>query len=92
MCKIRGLNGKQGVIIPHQNVKNLVLNDEVIEAVKAGDFHIYPVKTIDEGIEILTGIKCGEKGEDGKYTEGTINYRVYEKLKHFAHTVASFGK
>jgi len=92
LCKIRGLDGKQGVIIPYQNIKNLVLNDEVIQAVKEGMFHIYTVKTIDEGIEILTGIEAGEKREDGTYPEGTINYRVYEKLKRFAQTVAHIGK
>ena len=91
LCKKRGLNGKHGVILPHQNIKNLVLNDEVIEAVKEGKFHIYPVKTIDEGIEILTGMKAGEKKKDGSYPENTINYKVYEKLKRFAQTVAGFG-
>jgi len=79
----RGLNGKHGVIIPYQNVRNLALNDEVIEAVKEGKFHIYAVKTIDEGIEILTGMKAGEKREDGTYPEGTINYLVYEKSQVF---------
>jgi lon-related putative ATP-dependent protease len=88
LCKLRGLNGEQGVIIPYQNARNLVLNDEVIHAVKEGMFHIYTVKTIDEGIKILTGIEAGEKLEDGTYPEGTINYRVYEKLKRFAQTVA----
>ncbi|MCX7843649.1 MAG: AAA family ATPase [Clostridia bacterium] len=92
LCKLRGFTGEQGVIIPYQNVKNLVLNDEVIEAVKEGKFHIYPVKTIDEGIEILTGIKAGEKNKNGSYPRGTINYRVYQKLKKFAETVAGFGK
>lgn len=92
LCKVRGLSGKQGVIIPHQNVKNLVLNDDVVEAVKAKKFHIYSVKTIDEGIEILTGIKAGQKEKDGSYPPGTINYKVYEKLKRFAETVAGFGK
>jgi len=92
LCKARGLNGKHGVIIPYQNVRNLALNDEVIEAVKEGKFHIYAVKTIDEGIEILTGMKAGEKREDGTYPEGTINYLVYEKLKRYARTVAGFGK
>ncbi|UWV46392.1 AAA family ATPase [Acetivibrio thermocellus] len=92
LCKARGLNGKHGVIIPYQNVRNLALNDEVIEAVKEGKFHIYAVKTIDEGIEILTGMKAGEKREDGTYPEGTINYLVYEKLKKYARTVAGFGK
>lgn len=92
LCKKRGLNGKNGVILPHQNIKNLVLNDEVIEAVKEGKFHIYPVKTIDEGIEILTGMKAGEKSKDGTYPENTINHKVYEKLKRFAQTVAGFGQ
>ena len=92
LCKERGLNGKQGVIIPCQNVKNLALNDEVVEAVKKGAFHIYPVKTIDEGIEILTGVKAGGRNKNGSYPRGTVNYKVYEKLKRFAQTVAGFGR
>jgi lon-related putative ATP-dependent protease len=92
LCKLRGLTGEQGVLIPYQNIKNLMLNDEVVEAVKEGKFHIYPVKTIDEGIQILTGIKCGTRRKNGTYARGTINYRVYEKLKKFAQTVSSFGK
>jgi predicted ATP-dependent protease len=92
LCKIRGLDGSHGVVIPHQNIKNLMLQDEVVKAVKNGLFHIYPVKTIDEGIEILTGIKAGNKKDDGSYPENTVNYRVYEKLKRFAQTVACFGK
>ncbi len=92
LCKLRGLNGKHGVIIPYQNVKNLVLNDEVVEAVKAKKFNIYPVKTIDEGIEILTGLKAGQKGKDSNYPEGTINYKVYQKLRRFAKTVVNFAK
>ncbi|MCX7749254.1 MAG: AAA family ATPase [Clostridia bacterium] len=92
LCKVRGLNGKQGVIIPHQNVKNLVLNDEVLEAVKKGKFHVYAVKTIDEGIEILTGTKAGQRNKDGSYPKGSINYLVYEKLKKYAQIVAGFGK
>lgn len=92
LCKIRGLNGKQGVIIPHQNIKDLVLNDDVVEAVKEGKFHIHAVKSIDEGIEILTGVKSGAKGEDGAYPEDTINFKVNEKLKRFANTAANYGK
>ncbi len=84
LCKLRGLNGQHGVIIPYQNIKNLVLNDEVIEACKEGKFNVYAVKTIDEGIEILTGKKAGTKKENGKYPAGTINYLVYEKLKKFS--------
>lgn len=92
LCKLRGLDGKHGVIIPYQNIKNLVLNDEVVEAVKEGKFTIYAVKTIDEGIEILTGMKAGEKKKDGTYPVGTINYLVYEKLKKYAQTAAGFYK
>ncbi|WIF95300.1 Lon protease family protein [Caminicella sporogenes] len=73
VCKIKGLTGKQGVMIPHQNVKNLMLTDEVIEAVKEGKFHIYAVKTIDEGIEILTGVPAGKINEKGEYPIGTIH-------------------
>ncbi len=84
ICKLRGLTGDQGVIIPHQNIKNLNLNDEVIQAVKDGKFHIYPVKTIDEGIEILTGVPAGRLNKDGKYTQGSVNYLVNEKLKAYS--------
>ncbi|MCM8772851.1 MAG: AAA family ATPase [Candidatus Omnitrophica bacterium] len=80
-CKAKGLTGKQGVIIPEKNLKHLILNDEVIEAVEKGLFHIWAVKTIDEGIEILTGIPAGEKREDGTYPEGTINYLVSKRLE-----------
>ena len=92
LCNERGLTGEQGVIIPNQNVRNLVLNDEVIAAVREGKFHIYPIKTIDEGIEILTGVTAGTKNEYGSYPDGTVNYRVNQKLKYFATTVAGFGK
>jgi len=84
LCKIRGLTGEQGVIIPYSNIRNLMLKDEVVEAVKEGKFHIYPIKTIDEGIEILTGMKAGKQKKDGSYPKGTINGLVYEKLKRFA--------
>src|SRR5699024_9262229 len=76
VCKNKGLTGKQGVIIPHQNVKNLMLKDEVIEAVGAGKFYIYAVKTIEQGIEILTGMSAGIKDEHGSYEEGTIYKQV----------------
>lgn len=92
VCKARKLTGSQGVIIPHQNIKNLHLKDEVIEAVKEGKFHIWPVKTIDEGIEILTGVKSGSKRKDGTYPKDTINAKAYDKLRRYALTVANFGK
>jgi len=84
VCKLKGLTGKQGVMIPHQNVKNLMLKKEIIEAVREGKFHVYSVKTIDEGIEILTGVPAGEKDEKGNYPEGTIHYIVTNKLKELA--------
>ena len=81
---MRGFNGEQGVIIPKQNVRNLHLSDEIIESVRKGKFHIYSVSTIDEGIEILTGVPAGKKDKNGKFPLGTINYLAYEKLKKFA--------
>ena len=84
ICKMRGLDGSQGVMIPVQNKKNLNLNDEVVEAVKEGKFHVYAVSTIDEGIEILTGVPAGKADKNGKFPGGTINYLAYEKLKKYA--------
>ncbi len=83
ICKKRGLTGKQGVIIPVQNVKDLVLKDEVIDAVKDGLFHIYPISSVDEGIEILTGVSAGVKGARGKYPPNSVYGKVYKKLKSY---------
>lgn len=83
VCKTRGLNGSHGVIIPIQNVRNLHLNDEIVNSVKEGNFHVYAISTIDEGIEILTGVPAGKKNKDGKYPAGTIKYLAYEKLKQY---------
>ncbi len=91
VCKAKGLTGKQGVMIPESNVQNLMLKEEVVEAVKEGKFHIYSVKTIDEGIEVLTGVKAGEPGKDGKFEEGTINYKVNEHLKEMAGKLREFS-
>ncbi|MBR3001953.1 MAG: AAA family ATPase [Clostridia bacterium] len=84
ICKLRGLTGEHGVMIPIQNVNNLQLSDEVVEAVKNKKFHIYSVSTIEEGIEVLTGVPAGKKDKDGKFPAGTVNYKVYEKLKKYA--------
>jgi lon-related putative ATP-dependent protease len=80
VCKLKGLTGDQGVIIPYQNVKNLMLSQEIIDAVKAGRFHIYSVKNIDEGIEILTGIKAGKRNQNGTYTKNSVYDLVDRKL------------
>lgn len=91
-CKERGLTGRQGVVIPKRNLKNLVLKDEVIKAVAAGEFHIYSVSTIDEGIELLTGIEAGELSPEGSYPVGTINHLVDSRLREMAEVHRNFGK
>ena len=95
VCKMQGLNGQHGVIIPIQNAKNLNLNDDVIESVRAGKFHIYTVSTIDEGIEILTGVPAGKRSKtftpnSNPFPSGTINYLAFEKLKRFAENWKNF--
>ena len=92
ICKMRGLNGEQGVIIPIQNVRNLHLSDDVINSVKEGKFHIYAVSTIDEGIEILTGVPAGKRNKSGGFPAGTINYLVYEKLKKYYENSKALNK
>lgn len=89
ICKMRGLDGSHGVMIPIQNVDNLQLSDEIIEAVKNKKFHIYSVSTIEEGIEVLTGVPAGKKDKDGHFPAGTVNYLVYEKLKKYAKVSSS---
>lgn len=84
VCKVRGLDGSHGVMIPVQNIDNLQLSDEIIDAVKNKKFHIYAVSTIEEGIEVLTGVPAGKKDKDGHFPAGTINRLVYEKLKKYA--------
>lgn len=83
VCKAKGLSGDQGVIIPIQNVDNLMLKDEVLEAVKEGLFHIYAVSNIEEGLELLSGIPAGKAGEDGAYPEGSVFGRVDRKLSEY---------
>ena len=90
-CGKMGTVNNQGVMIPHSNVKDLMLRKDVVEAVKKGRFHVYPVKTIDEGIEILTGKKSGVKNAKGAYPKGSINYLVDQKLKELAEGLKSFG-
>ena len=80
VCRIAGLTGDQGVIIPHQNKRNLMLREDVAEAIKEGRFSVYAVKTIDEGLEILTGIPAGERQAGGSFPKGTVNYLVEQRL------------
>ena len=81
ICRLKGLNGRQGVVIPRSNERHLMLSDEVIEAVRQGTFHIWSVETIDQGIEILTGVPAGERQEDGSFPEGTVNFLVDRRLR-----------
>jgi lon-related putative ATP-dependent protease len=90
VCKAKGLTGKQGAMIPASNVQNLMLKEEIVEAAKEGKFTIYPVSTIDEGIEVLTGVPAGERKADGTYRKGTVNYLVNKRLQEMAETVREF--
>jgi len=92
ICKKRGFSGDQGVMIPAANVTHLMLRQDVIKSVEAGDFHIYPISHIDEGIQTLTGISAGEKLDDGSFTDGTINAMVKQRLEQMANKLSSFGK
>jgi predicted ATP-dependent protease len=92
VCKTKGLTGTQGVMIPHLNVNDLMLRKDVVEAVKKGQFHVYPVKTIDEGIEILTGIEAGKRRKNGTYKEGTVNFLVNRQLDKLAHGLKKFAE
>lgn len=84
VCKAKGLTGDQGVLLPHANVDNLMLSEEVREAVAAGQFHIYPVASIDDGIAILTGVAAGQRGPRGEFPPGTVNRLVSDRLAALA--------
>ena len=84
LCTARGLTGDQGVLIPRANVKHLMLRHDVVQAVAAGRFAIYPIATIDEGIEVLTGLPAGETDAEGRYPAGTVNRMVADRLAEFA--------
>jgi len=79
-------------MIPTKNVRNLMLEQEIVAAVKDGKFNIWPVATIEEGIEILTGMAAGELQEDGTYPEGTLFHKVDERLTRISEIVRQFGK
>lgn len=85
VCKLKGLTGRQGVMIPRGNVENLMLKEEVADAVAEGRFHVWAVDTVEEGIEILTGVRAGALGEDGLYPEDTVYGMVDRRLREMAH-------
>lgn len=90
-CRRRGLTGRQGVLIPASNLRHLMLRRDVVEATRAGKFRIFPVETIDQGIEILTGVPAGLRGADGKFPEGSVNRRVEDRLIELAQRRQAFG-
>ena len=92
VCKAKGLSGRQGVIIPATNVPTLMLHGEIVEAVGAGRFHVWSVRTVDEGIAILTGKPAGERGADGTYPEGTVHRLVADKIHGYAEALRAFGE
>ncbi len=91
LCQARGLTGEQGVLIPATNVVNLMLSDALITAVSAGQFHIYPLTHLDEGIEILMGQPAGDRHDDGTYPQGTVHNMVQTRLLQFAQELNDFG-
>ncbi|HZA45077.1 MAG TPA: Lon-insertion domain-containing protein, partial [Rubrobacter sp.] len=92
VCNARGLTGEQGVMIPISNVKHLMLRQDVVEAVSDGTFHIYPIETVDQGIELLTGLPAGERDEEGNYPEGSINALVEARLAELSEKRRQFSQ
>lgn len=92
VCKQRGLNGEQGVMMPASNVQHLMLRTDVVEAVENGDFHVWAVSSIDEGIEILTGLPAGEPRDGGGWTPGSINDLVDQRLEDLGKRLRDWGK
>jgi predicted ATP-dependent protease len=90
ICRLKGLTGNQGVLIPAENVEDLMLRDEVIDAVAKKLFHIYPVATIEQGIEILTGVSAGRRNGSGKFTPESVFAKVDARLHQMATTLKKF--
>ncbi|MGA9411857.1 MAG: AAA family ATPase [Roseobacter sp.] len=91
ICADRGLTGKQGVLIPHANISHLMVRPDIVKAVAAGTFRVIPIKTINQGIQALTGISAGQRGSDGQFPKNTLNHRVEAQLRAFADTRRQFG-
>jgi len=92
VCKKKGLNGQQGVLIPSTNIDHLMLRHDVVEAVAEGRFHIYPIETVDHAIELLTGVSAGELNKQGKYPKGSVNQQVAVRLEEYAEIKHEFVK
>jgi lon-related putative ATP-dependent protease len=92
VCRTSGLSGEQGVLIPASNVKHLMLRADVVEAAEKGLFHVWPVETVDEAVELLTGVPAGERDASGRYPKGSVNRRVDDRLSAFAEKARNFGR
>jgi len=92
LCKERGLDGTHGVIIPHDNVKHLMLREDVVEAVEQGQFNVFAVKGVDEALAILTGVEAGQRDDTGEFPEGSVNGRVEKQLVRYAALRRTFAK
>jgi lon-related putative ATP-dependent protease len=92
ICKSAGLTGEQGIVLPASNIANLMLKEMVVEAIRQGEFHLWPVRTIDEGIEVLTGVRAGERQADGSFEADSVNARVDQRLRKMADDLQRFGK
>jgi predicted ATP-dependent protease len=92
VCRSRGLDGEQGVIIPQSNVKNLMLHPDVVDAVKDGKFHIHAVESVDQALTLLTGLEAGEVDSEGNYPPESLNGKVHARLKEMAHIRQSFSE
>jgi predicted ATP-dependent protease len=91
VCRLKGITEAQGVLMPKSNLRNLMLRPDVVQAIEDGKFRIYAVSSIDEGIEVLTGVPAGERGPDGRYPDGSINGRVEKKLRQFSEQLRQFA-
>ena len=92
ICRSRGLTGEQGVLIPSANVRHLMLRQDVIDAVSAGHFHIYPVSHVDEGLALLTGLPAGEPNPDGSYPAGSLNRLIVDRLEDIIQKQRQYAK
>ncbi len=92
VCAHHGLNGEHGVIIPRTNVKDLMLREDILKAVEGGLFHVWAIDTVDDGIEILTGVKAGVAGKNGQFPKGTVNRKVQDSLEYFYKQYAKYAK
>jgi predicted ATP-dependent protease len=83
-CMLKELTGRQGVLIPAANMRHLMLSGDVVDSVRAGRFHVWSARTIEEGIELLTGMPAGRRGQDGQFADGTLHARVEQRLERWA--------